>query len=261
MHNKRQKKLKGGKRRKNHGNSRFPRNNGFSSAISRNVAAPDQMDVPLRFRSEFALLGVGLGVRSFTPNAAFDVDPLLGSTETYGFDEYAALYSYYRVISYSYDIRVTNCNTTTPSPIYVLNTNTDPSLAGTRFDLYSTNPHCKTDLLAPHPGARSSRTFKGRHQVSTILGAAVVEYEDNYRSLTTAVPADLVWLTIAAETIAVSGGTSSVNLGVIVDVVMNVRFYGREVDLTLSAMIEKKKKFDLARKQRALSKESSTASH
>ncbi len=224
-------------RRKGRPTRPFPRAENRSISRSSPLVSPDEMDVRLRFRKTAALTGTaGGGYVKLQPNAAYDVDPSLGSTETYGFDEYAALYTYYRVISYSYHIQVSNASTTTPVNIYVMNTNTDPTLAGTNFSLYSTNPYSQTRQLAKSPASSSSTQFRGHHQVAKILGSGVVETDDNFRSLTTGIPSDLTWLTMAVENVAVTGGDANVNLSYIIDVTMNVRFYGREVDLTLAGL-------------------------
>jgi hypothetical protein len=177
-----------------------------------------------------------LGVVELKPNDAYDVDPLVGSTETIGFDEYAAIYSYYRVIGYSYEITVVNnTGTGTDSPImmYVTNTNTRVSTSGSRWDLYTTNPYCQSKLLALPYASGSKHTMRGRHTVAQILGSGVVETDDSYRALTTSSPTDLIWLGLAVE-----NPTSSVGINIVYDmkVIMSVRFYGREVDLTLAAM-------------------------
>jgi len=230
MHQKRKTVKKGKKGKpKGRGNRTTPLREKHSGVTHHTGITSDETDVTLRFRSVDAVTGAGpLYVKSFAPNAAYDVDPALGSTETYGFDEYAALYSYYRVISYSYVLRF-SCNTLTSDPVtvYILNTNTQPS--GTRFDLFSTNPYCQTKVLTAY-GNSNTITFRGRHAVSQIVGSLAPETEDNYRALTSASPADLVWLTMAFE--CRSG--SNVALEWIADIYLNVRFYGREIDLTLA---------------------------
>jgi hypothetical protein len=180
--------------------------------------------------------GVSQAAIELKSNDAYDVDPALGSTETYGFDQYAQLYSYYRVISYSYVITVTNnsgLGTDSPIMMYVLNTNTQPSLSGSRYDLYSTNPHCQSKLLSLPYAAGSNHTMRGTHPISRIVGSKVPETDDSYRGLTTGSPSDLTWLSLAIE-----NPTSGVGVNIVYDMklVMNVRFYGREVDLSLSAI-------------------------
>ena len=240
------------KQKRNQRTNTLPPKTQHTGVNHRTSVTSDETDVSLRFRSTGAISSAGpLYVKSFTPNAAYDVDPALGSTETYGFDEYAAFYSYYRVISYSYDIKV-SCNglTTDPVTIYVLNTNTKP--LGSRFDLYSTNPYCQTKVLVQY--GYNQQVFRASHTIAQIVGSKTVETEDNYRALTTGVPADLTWLTLAFESL--SG--ANVACEWIVDIWMTVRFYGREIDLTLSSMIArlntrlaKRAEFEAIKKTRA----------
>lgn len=227
----------------------MPQKTKHSGVQHRTLITSDETDVRLRFRNTNSISGAGpLYVKAFTPNAAYDVDPALGSTETYGFDEYAALYSYYRVVSYSYTLRAAaNASTAGSVNVYVLNTNTQ--ISGSRFDLYSTNPYCTTKFMTAY-GNGSSIVIKGRHTVSQIVGSRAPETEDNYRALTTSVPADLTWLTIAFESL--SG--SNVAVDYILDVTMTVRFYGREYDLALDAMVARLQAAQAAREQYSLDK-------
>jgi len=213
---------------------------------------PDELDVRLKFRkiSQINSAATNLGVVELQANAAYDVDPALGSTETYGFDEYAALYSYYRVIAYDYVITMSNSQNS-PTMFYVVNSNTQPSVAGTRWDLYSTNPYCRSKLLAPVGGAPTQHTFRGHIEISKVLGSVSVETDDNYRALTTANPSDLMWLAVAGECISAAVG---VTFTVDIQLIMHVRFYGRDVDLSLAAMASKINQHLAARAEHELKK-------
>jgi hypothetical protein len=194
--------------------------------------APDELDVKLMYRTAAGLSngGGGLATKAFHTNAAFDVDPSLGSTETYGFDEYASLYTYYRVIGYSYSCTVVN-GTASPILAYALNTNVDPTAIGTAFYLYSTNPHCQSKLISNV--SPNMHTFRGRHTIAQITGTTAVETADTYRSLTSTIPSDLTWFTIGVESIGLASVTATFDFKLI----MHVRFYSREVDLTISATL------------------------
>lgn len=236
--NKRAKKSKKNGRVQRGSKTRWMPQGGHSSTVTRTRIAPDELDVKLMYRKigSISNAGVSLGVVELKPNDAYDVDPSIGSTETYGFDEYAAIYSYYRVIGYNYQVTVSNTTgigTDSPVMMYVTNTNTRVSSSGTRWDLYSTNPHCSSKLLALPYASGSTHTMRGSFQVSRILGSKVVETDDSYRALTTASPADLVWLGLAVE-----NPTSGVGINFVYDikVIMSVRFYGREVDLSLAGL-------------------------
>ncbi len=222
-----------------------------ATTLSRPLIAPDELDVRLQFRKYGVLTNGAAPIASMqlNPNAAYDVDPTLGSTETYGFDEYAALYSYYRVVGYSYDI-VLSSNFAYPIMAYVMNTNT--TLPGTNYSLYSTNPYCHSHLLAPISGAPTQKRFRGYVAVSKLTGTPSVETADSFRSTTTAVPADLVWLTIAGEALIATDFTNALSYDV--KVIMDVRFFSREVDLTLAGSFARHQKYKKSRELLDLAK-------
>jgi len=233
-------------------NTKFAQKVATNSTLSGPRVQPDELDVRLMFRkTENLIQGAGnLAIAEFTSNAAYDVDPTLGSTETYGFDEYAALYSYYRVFGYSYEVVVTN-TTAQPAMAYVLNTNTRPSTSGTRWDLYSTNPYCQSKLLALSGAGLSSHTFRKKVMISNVLGSRAVETDDSYRALTTGVPVDLMWLGVGIE-----NPTANVGVSCVYDLklIMHVRFYGREVDLSLAGLAARLQRHLNARAESALKK-------
>lgn len=227
-----------------------------SGVQQKNLVMADETDVKLKFR-HVGLNQIAQGpfvYKSFTPNGAYDVDPALGSTETLGFDEYAALYSYYRVISYSYKLQVASNSTTGDSiTVYALNTNTAFS-GSPNLSLFATTTNCQTKMLAPY-GNHSVIMMSGRHLISQILGSKAAETEDNFRAQTTENPADLIWLTIGFE----SGASTNCACSWILDITMNTRFYGREVDLTLAtaaarlnAKLAARTAYDLEKKIRAI---------
>lgn len=211
--------------------TRFGGATGHSSTAARTRIAPDELDVRLMFRKTDKLINGSGGVvaKAFHSNSAYDVDPSIGSTETMGFDEYAQLYDYYRVIGFSYEVTVIN-PMDYPILFSLLNTGTDPTLSGSNFALYSTNPHCKSKLVSTI-GSVNNHTFRGSHKVSQIVGTSTVETADSWRSLTSTSPTDLTWITVAGDAI----GASDITFVYDFKLIMNVRFYGRKVDLTLAA--------------------------
>lgn len=233
--------------------SKFAPATSRSSTVTRTRIAPDELDIRLMFRKTDQLTN-GLGgvvAKSFHTNSAYDVDPSVGSTETLGFDEYAQMYSYYRVISYSYECTVINPGDR-PIMFSVINSNTDATTAGTNYTLYSTNPHCQSKLVSTI-GSPNIHTFRKSIKISTMLGSPAPEIADSFRSLTSGNPSDLTWFTIAGENI----GGSDITFYYDFKLIMSVRFYGREVDLTLAAsyarlqkLIESRESLNLAKIQK-----------
>lgn len=226
-------KSRGGRGQRTPRSARFGNALAHSSTATRTRIAPDELDVKLMFRKTDRINnGLGGSVsKSFHTNSAYDVDPALGSTETLGFDEYAQLYSYYRVIGYSYECTVIN-PTDYPILFSALNTNTDASLTGTHYGLYATNPHCKSKMVSTI-GSVNNFTFRGRHTIAQVVGTQASETADSFRSLTSASPSDLTWFTIAGESI----GGADITFVYDFKLIMHVRFYGREIDLTLPSTI------------------------
>lgn len=222
-----------------------------SSTLSGPRISPDELDVRLMFRKTGYVnnAGANLSTQEFIANGAYDVDPTIGSTETYGFDQYAALYSYYRVVDYDYNVTITNQGND-PIMAYVLNTNTSPASSGTRWDLYSTNPYCRSKLVSAW--APATCTLKGKIQISRLLGSRVVETDDAYRAVTTANPTDLVFCSLGAESISASAG---IFYCYDFKIIMHVRFYGREVDLSLAALASRLERHLAARVQYKLRKQ------
>lgn len=188
----------------------------------------DETHVTLEWPTTFTLTSVGAQAVSkrWVPNGAYDLDPVLGSTAMPGFAEYATFYSFYRVISYSYFLEVTN-NQVFPVSAYVLNTNNDLGLTASNFELYSVAPHCQGILLSGFPSAKGYHAFKGKFEVSRILGSRAPETEDNYRSLTNALPADLVWLSLGINTNSAANLLTAVGVTMKLRLFCNTRFYGR----------------------------------
>lgn len=226
---------------------------GHSSTRSTTRIAPDELDVKLMYRRTEPLSNGsgGSASKGFHSNGAYDVDPSLSSTETYGFDEYAALYTYYRVIGYSYEATFVNqasVEDAKPMMAYVLNTNVDPSISGNSYGAYSTNPHCRSKLISYL--SPNMHTFRGSHTIAQITGTSACETADSFRALVSTIPSDLTWFTIAVESIGGATVTSTVD----VKLIMHVRFYSRDVDLVLSARIEKMNNLVFQREQYQLQK-------
>lgn len=198
------------------------------------LATADELDVRLRFTASSRLYNAsgGAAAKEWTPNAAYDVDPSLGSTETAGFDEYALLYSYYRVIGYRYKVEIVSRETDALA-VYLFNTNT--AITGTAYDVLTGNPYCKYGQLGYYTGSGAKIKFSGYVSCAHLLGSAAVETADSLRAVTTGVPTDLLYLTLAVQS---NGTLANITNGIsyIITLTMDVRFYGRRFDLTISAM-------------------------
>lgn len=207
------------------------------------ITAADETDVRLKFvHSSYMTNGAGGYVgKSWTPNAAYDVDPSLGSTATNGFEAYALLYSYYRVISYQYSIEVIN-RELDAIVVYCFNTNT--AITGTSFDIYSANAYCSSALLTHVYGGTNHHTFSGSVDCSKLLGSVEAETDATTRALVTSTPTDLLYLSLYVAAGA-SAGTLPSGVAYHAKITMNVRFYGRNYDVDSSVFALKNRINDL----------------
>lgn len=217
------------------------------------LATADELDVKLRYVVSDRLYNAAGGgtSREWTPNAAYDVDPLLGSTETSGFDEYALLYSYYRVTGYRYKLEAVS-RETDAIVVYLFNTNT--SITGSAYDVLSGNPYSHIAQLGYYTGGAAKATFSGYMSCAKLLGSNAVESADSLRALTTAAPTDLLLLTVAIQ--SDSGiGTLPNGISYVLTITMDIRFYGRRFDLTIAATEARLLEIKKARNQHKLRKQ------
>jgi len=186
---------------------------------------PHEYDTKLEFTYASTLNNtVGAAVsRRFTPNAAYDVDPTLGSTSTPGFSELATLFNYYRVVGYSYSIEMVN-KETFPVLFVVTNTNLDPGTSG--LGSYMGNALTQSTLVSGSAGGPCRYEFAGTLSVVEVVGSKAVELDDNYASLTSSLPTNKIWSAIGVDGL---GSTLTNGCGFLVRYVMHVRFFERKL--------------------------------
>jgi len=189
----------------------------------------DETDITMNFYKLFQLKATSNLSMSyaFNPNAAWDVDPAVGSGNTIGLSTWAALYAYYRVYSFEYDIEFANQDATA-SVVSITNTNSNPGVgAGVSIlALASGNPYCKTRMVSQTAGGSCVARFRGKIDFRRLLGGTDVETGDNWRGLTGSTsPSDLFWLCVGIDTTpnALTNGCI-----VSVNIKMNMRLYDRK---------------------------------
>jgi hypothetical protein len=188
------------------------------------VQTADSLLVRLRYPIAGTIAAAATVIsKRYTPNGAYDVDPVLGSTATPGFAEYAALYSYYRVSHYNLNITFTNLDNLSVA-LYTVNTNTDPGTAGTNYYLYAQSALGRTMELAPFYSGKGTARLRQRVDVSKILGMTPAQ-ADSFRSVTTSIPTDLVYFGFGIKSVA--GTNFSNGIGFAGYIEMDVKFYAR----------------------------------
>jgi hypothetical protein len=195
---------------------------------------PSEVDVTLPYSNYFNLTSPAtlVATKYLNSNGAYDVDPLLASTATQGFAEWAAFYTYYRVIGYTYDIEVNNANNI-PVIFTILNSNTSLGLStgiGTSVDLYpySNNPLAQSKLLSHAYNTHGYHRFKKSLTILEVVGSAAPETEDNYRGTAAANPVDLTYICMGVT--SPEGGTNypSNIVSAVVRLQLHIRFYDRK---------------------------------
>jgi hypothetical protein len=192
------------------------------------IEAADSLTVKLRYPIRGTLATVGTVIsKRWTPNAAYDVDPVLGSTSTPGFAEYAALYTYYRVEKFKTHVTITNLDNLSIS-LYSVVSNTDPGTAGTNYNGYAQSAFGRTYELAPFYSGRGTVTHNQTVPVPQLLGMNTAQ-ADSFRSVTTSIPSDLVYWGFGIYS---NAGTNFANgVGYTGYIEMHVRFYSRQDQL------------------------------
>ena len=171
------------------------------------VEQPDSFRVKLRYPIQNTLTVVGTVIaKRWTPNAAYDVDPVLGSTSTPGFAEWSGLYTYYRVVKYKVHMNFVNLDNLGVA-LFTYNTNVDPGTAGSSGAQYAQSTFGRTYDLAPFYSGGGKVVLNQTLSVKRILGMPVMQ-ADSFRSLTTSTPSDLVYF---GFTILSSSGVNFTN--------------------------------------------------
>lgn len=159
------------------------------------LVSPPAILRPLKLTYSGVLNGAtNIGIR-FNPNAPYT--PRLGgpSGVTPGYPQQSSQYGFVRVCIYDYKCSFDNLDAL-GGTAFILNMNNDPGV--TPALSLADNPFSKRKLLSPKGGIDRG-VLQGHVEIEQVIGSKAVYYADSYRSLNNAVPADLFWLIVAAE--------------------------------------------------------------
>jgi hypothetical protein len=192
---------------------------------------PDRMETTLSFFSapSFApITGASAFAFRYTPSSAFDVEPLLGGITMPGFDEFAAVYASYRVLSSRIVVKMAGLSTS-PVTLIVLPLNLDPGAAPTVGTIISWRgqPYAKSKLV----GSQGSPAVTIVHEMTTakMFGSNMVLADDNFAALVTASPANnWYWAVAIYQNVVFASNPVIAD----VQVLVNVQFYDRKYLVT-----------------------------
>jgi len=162
---------------------------------------PDEMLVEFPYAEYLAINNAGVFGTTITRqcNALYDPDPAVGGSSFVGLANWANFYSYYRVISYRYEIELVNAETTSSVHAIILNTNTTPGASAYTFPAYIVNDYCQSHMISA-AGGMDRHTFKRHVNISELVGTETFETDDNWRGLcASSNPTDLIWLSISVS--------------------------------------------------------------
>lgn len=202
-----------------------PRHTVFTSPSQ---VVPSEVFTYLTYPYAGSIKSAGLQYMSqrWKTNDAYDVDPVLGSTATPGFAEWAAFFDYYRVISYSIVMQVTN-NESFPVGLYILNSTDDPGSTGANWFAKAASSLGKTYQLAPKGTTGAHKIIRVAHTISEVVGSSAPETADTFRALTSGTPDDQTWFGVGIDS-HVPANTLSNGIFYNLSVRLHVKFYGRK---------------------------------
>jgi hypothetical protein len=159
------------------------------------------------------------------PSAAYDIDPLVGSTTVVGFTELTAFYNYYRVLRSRNVVRVANASSV-PATVVMLPLNSDPGASPSIATQQSwlNNPYSKIKVVPAAGGPVVS--VSGSMSTEKIFGSKMVYFDDNFASLVNTIPTNN-WYWAASVQVATAPG-STINFYVENDIYIDVEFYSRK---------------------------------
>jgi hypothetical protein len=190
---------------------------------------PDRIAVRLSYKG-FTSFVISTGqahfARRWQPSAAYDIDPILGSTSTVGYAEWAAFYSNYRVNSSTLVARFAN-TADTPCQGIIIPLNADPGSSPSLavVNEWQNNPYGVVKLI-PSTGAPCV-TCQRTMSTEKIYGSKMVWFDDNFASLTNNTPVNNWYWGVGV----VTPGTQPSNYTVYVevDITIDVEFYTRKI--------------------------------
>jgi hypothetical protein len=191
------------------------------------LIVPDRMYTKLRFFGASTIsfvIGDTVHAKRWRPTAAFDVDPLLGSTATPGFAEFSTFYSSYRVTSSNFRAEFTQTSTVGLTAIIVpLNADPGATPTFTTAASWASLPFAKHKMLPP--AGSPTVTLSQSMSTEKIFGSDMVYFDDNFASLVTTVPNNNWYWAIGVIASPAVGGLVNVNF--MADIELGIEFYDR----------------------------------
>lgn len=156
-------------------------------------ALAPSMLVTAVFQEQGYLTSAGTtAARQWTPNSFYDCQPATGGNKWNEYDQWSALYTSYRVVSYKYKFELVNTEGGNyPLQYYILQTDANPGTTVANYIELAAQRKCTSGQVAINQVTRI-----GGASVSDLIGEKAADYNSSYSALMTADPADKVWLSL-----------------------------------------------------------------
>jgi len=166
--------------------------------------------------------------KRFQPSSAYDLDPLLGGTAVPGFNEWAAFYKKYRVISSKSIITAANYDATTVVQVIMVPLHVDPGATPTLATITSwlSQPFVKKMILSKAGGMdRGTVSLPLSHR--DFVGSDTFLYDDSYCAVVTTNPTNNIFLAVGMYVV---GGVATFTTGVAANLTISImcEFYERQ---------------------------------
>jgi len=181
---------------------------------------PPIFQTKLRFSKQITMVNVASGWTNirFSPTAAFDVDPVIGSTAMPGFTELAGIYRFYRVRGSAIKADFGNLDALAGIAV-VCPVNFDPTSNTTLFQQYLSSRSARMKPLGLSTGAGTAQIV---HRLTDRdFGGALSVAIDTYTASVTAIPTNNIWWLVGAYLSAIQ--TNGVFVAVEIDI--DVEFF------------------------------------
>ncbi len=189
---------------------------------------PSEIDTEVVFTFSHHITGVSVQSYPLFTNSPYDVDPVVLSTSTQGFAEFASLYQKYRTVAYSGHVEFQSAQGS-PILIWVMHTNSTQGVGagGSSTDLSSKdgNRFAMTRILSHSYSSSGHYINKFAHSVKQIVGSRAPDTDDSYAAEVTANPSLHTYLLFGGKDLT----ENSLDLHIRVRIAMRTKFYERKI--------------------------------
>jgi len=206
---------------------RFPQRNNLDPVVPR-MMVTNRVHTWLTFVDDQHINAAGSSAagKAYVPTAAWDVDPDIGSTATSGFAEWATLFKFYRVHEFKYNVTVTNREA---FPLLLTHGVSNSTLTdSTNLIPISGSKHFFQHSIGAALSGTPIGTLRKRFSVEEVVGSRTWKTDDNYASLTNAIPANNVFLAVqifSPTAVLVNGAQAHFRISMLVEFYENQNLF------------------------------------